>query len=124
VRVLLYAPLLASPGITIARLPVPVLLCRRGSPIRPGRCQLGRSRSWWARRLAFVGELAIGPVLAGLPGAALAVLGVSVMVAPVPAAAVLPLTVGSVAETVTLVAGVGSGSVCHAHAPVRCPRSG
>jgi hypothetical protein len=41
-------------------------------------------------------------VLAGLPGAALAVVGVSVIVAPVPAAAVLPLTVGAVAETVTL----------------------
>jgi len=48
------------------------------------------------------GELGIGPVLAGLPGAALAVVGASVTLAPVPAAVMLPLTVGSVADTVML----------------------
>ena len=102
VRVLLYSPGLALPGITIARLPVSVV---PGSAVKshsPWPLPAGAFSIVAGVVLSVCGELAVGPMLAGLPGAAVAVAGVSVMVAPVPAAAVLPLTVGAVAETVTL----------------------
>jgi hypothetical protein len=100
VSVLLYVPALALPGMTIARLGLP-----------PGSA--AKSHSPWpvpAGALSIVTGVVLstcaarftGPLVAGLPVALVAVPGVSVIDAPVPAAVGEPLTVGALALTLTL----------------------
>ncbi|MGZ6569214.1 MAG: hypothetical protein ACXVE9_17690 [Solirubrobacteraceae bacterium] len=100
VSVLLYAPALASPGMTTANdLVEPESAAKSHSPwpVVAGALSIVA-----AVVLSTYADSATGPVLAGFKDAAVAVLGVSVMDEPVPMVCPVPLTVGSLAATVTL----------------------
>ncbi len=100
VSVLLYAPALASAGISRPRLrvgPASAANCHSPWPL-PGAA----STIVTAFVLSSCRGSGTGPTAAGLPGAAGGVRGVSVSAPPVPAADVEPLTVGSLVATVTL----------------------
>ena len=100
VSVLVYAPALASPGITTASdLVEPESAAKSHSP---WPVPAGAFSIVAGVELSVCAEAATGPVLAGFRAAAVAMLGVSAIDEPVPAPAGEPLTLGSVAATVTL----------------------